>query len=726
MVDGPPEPRLPFGAAPAVPLTDPALVRALFDGSPAGIGVFDADARYLGANLALQEIAGLPESAILGKRVTDIVPGPLGEAADRLLRGVLAGGPPVRGRELEGATPALDGERVFLVSYLRLGDDGGEPRAASIVVDVTDSRRATRDLARAVGRLELLGRAGQVLAEPLDLSRTLDRLADLAVPALADHCLVDLLEADRVRRAASAHAVGANPSPGEDDVPVGGTVGYPPQHPASLALATPGPHLLNAEPGTVDYDAAAPRGRSADFARRVGIHSAVSVRLTARGRVVGVLLMARSATPEPFTAEDADLIGQLADRAGVAIDTALLFARQQETALGLQRSLMPRALPDVEGLDLAARYRPAGERAEVGGDWYDVVPLPAGRAAVVVGDVMGRGLAAAALMGQVRASLRAYAVQDLPPADVLAHADELVRGLDESALVTCVYGVLDPREGTLTLSAAGHVPAVLIGPDDAAEAVAIPSSGPPLGAGRLIEGPGYAQAAWPFPDGAGLVLCTDGLLRLAGRGLEEGVTWLLGEVRRLRADPVADAQAWAGRLLEGRADEARAEDGDARDGDDVAVLVVRGRGRGRPPTRSIHLPADAEQVGAGRRLAVGAVREWLTGRLPQAELEELAADVELLTSELVTNAVRHARTRTELVVSLHPRVLVLEVRDGLEATPRWRRAEVDEEGGRGMFLVGQLAQDWGVRALPEGGKAVWCSLVVPRFGAESVRELTNA
>lgn len=704
-----------------LPVGDPALVRALFDASQAGIAVFDDLGRVLRANTAMQRMLGRDEAGLIGRRMSDVVPGLVGLEADELVAGVLAGGDPVHGREVEGPSPALEGPRVFLVSCVRLADAVERPRAAATVVDITDVRRVTTDLAGAVGRLELLGRAGQVLAEPLDTDRTLDRLADLVVPAVADHCLVDLMGPQGLRRAAGRHAAFATPLPGEPVVSVGDVVRYPPQHPATRALAEPGAHLLSVDisaDGTPAYDQVAPEGGSGAFARRVGIHSAVVASLVARGRVVGVMLMARSRTPHPYTAADAELVGQIADRAAVAIDTAQLFARQRDTALGLQRSLMPRRLPQVEALSLAARYRPAGDRAEVGGDWYDVVPLSAGRAAVVIGDVMGRGLAAAALMGQVRASLRAYAVQDLPPAHVLAHADELVRGLDDSVLVTCVYGVIDARESTFTAAVAGHVPVLVVRPGDDVAVQEIGETGPPLGAAGLSEGPRYGQVSVVLPDDARLVLSTDGLARAPAVG--EPVADLVRDVLELaRATSVGPGEPieerWAEQLMARVA--ASAQGGDHLD--DAAVLVAALRADERPRCLRVHVEPDAVQVRAARERAVDAVRGWLGDRGLGARGEELVSDVELLVSELVTNVVRHAGTDADLVVSLHRRSLTLEVRDGREATPRWRRADPDDEGGRGMFLVGTLSQEWGVRALAAGGKAVWCTLGVPDSDSEA-------
>ena len=323
------------------------------------------------------------------------------------------------------------------------------------------------------------------------------------MPQVADHCIVDLVDEGSLvaapgrpvalRRYVVVHGPGvevpppAPPGEGDPWTPVGRLVTYPAGHPVTEALARDETVVMHIDPATFDYGAIAPNPASARSARTLPLRSATAVPLRARGRTVGQLSLITSVSGRSPTEDEVLLARQLADRAAVAIDNARLHRRERERALLLQHSLLPQQLPDVPGLETAARYLPAGSTEEgVGGDWYDVVPLPGGRTAIVVGDVMGRGLPAA-LMGQLRAALRAYAIQDQAPADVLTSADELVRGLADDVIVTCVFAVADPRDGTVTVANAGHVPPILLGgepPDGTPRSRAVERNRRPAGCGR--------------------------------------------------------------------------------------------------------------------------------------------------------------------------------------------------------------------------------------------------
>jgi serine phosphatase RsbU (regulator of sigma subunit)/anti-sigma regulatory factor (Ser/Thr protein kinase) len=464
---------------------------------------------------------------------------------------------------------------------------------------------------------------------------------------------------------------------------VGSEVGYPAGHPVHESLVRREASVLHIDPETFDFDAVAPNPTSAKAARDLRLRSALTVPLQARGRVVGVLSLLDSLSGRTHGDDDLVLARRLADRAAVAIDNARLHRRERERALTLQRSLLPERLPAVPGLTTAARYLPARSGGgEVGGDWYDVVRLPGGRVAIVVGDVMGRGLRAAALMGQVRAALRAYAVQDQAPAEVLTSADELVRGLAEDVLVTCVYAVLDPRDGSLALANAGHVPPLLLGAGEAP--VLLGSTGPPLGAGG---GEDYGERTAVVPPGRMLALYTDGLIETREADLEVGL-------RRLedRLDPAApDLDALAAELALGP----------DRD-DDIALLLVRTDPRTRPPTVRLDIGSDVREARRARSVALDTLRAW-------HEPETLADVAELVVSELVTNALRYGAGQVTLQLSRHDDGVVVEVYDEGVGTPRRRRAAADEEGGRGLLLVASVADAWGVRTRG-GGKVVWCRL----------------
>ena len=423
-----------------------------------------------------------------------------------------------------------------------------------------------------------------------------------------------------------------------------------------------------------------------------------------------------SPTGRTSLARDLTLAVQLADRAASAIDNARLYHHQQEVSRTLQRSLMPKSLPSVPGLSVAARYLAASEGSEVGGDWYDLVPMPTGRVAVVIGDVMGRGVAAAALMGQVRAALRAYAGQDLPPAEVLTHADELIRGLAEDTIVTCVYGVYDPREERLVLSNAGHVPPLLVDPAPSVEpvpAAAIPARSlgrdePHLGGGTTAPVPGVTRfdAAGPplgtagpepyrhvtidLPAGRLLALYTDGLVESRDSDIEAGVDLLARELR----EPHADLERTCEAVLTGIRPTGT---------DDTALLLLRPERTTRPRVASLTVSSHAADVRQCREFAVDTLTGW-------GEDPETALTAELVVSELVTNSVRYARPPLSLLLSVPESGVVVEVRDHGGTAPRLRSAAPDDEGGRGLMIVATLAFRWGTRLLPDGGKAVWCCL----------------
>lgn len=690
-----------------------ALLEVIVGQSPVGVGVFDTELRYVRVNPALQRLVGLDLADMLGRTVSEVVPGPVGAFAHARLRHVLATGEPVVGADLEGRLPTSPVERSMVVSYFRLQSPQGQVLgAASIVSDVSDRHRTKRALERANARLELLGRAGEVLNASLELAATLDGLARLVVPEVADHCVVDLAEDPSVppvpgrpvalRRAVLVHAPGIELPPpaavrvGDPWAPVGSEVTYPSPHPVVIALERDEATLVRIDPVTFDYDAVAPTAASASSARALRIRSALAVPLRARGRPVGVLSLVYSVSGRTHTEEELLLARQLADRAAVAIDNARLHERERERALLLQRSLLPQQLPDVPGLRTAARYLPAdrpgdGSQEGVGGDWYDVVPLPGGRAAIVVGDVMGRGLAAAALMGQLRAALRAYAVQDQTPADVLTSADELVRGLADDVLVTCVYAVADPRDGTVTLANAGHVPPLLLGPGNAGEgapARALEATGPPLGTGG---GEPYVERRLRLAPGQLLALYTDGLVERRDSDLDTGVQALAGALDP--ATPDLDAACAAATI------------GADRD-DDVALLLVRADPARKPPCATSTLAPDTRAASAARVATRSLLKAWDE----PAAVQEAA---ELAVSELVTNAVRHGAGEVTLRLSRHEDGVVVEVGDAGGGHPRRRRAGGDDEGGRGLQLVGAVAAAWGVR--PDGaGKIVWCRLARPR------------
>lgn len=652
--------------------------------SPVGVAVFDAHATYVQANPALERLLGAPTSWLVGRTVAEVVAGPLGEHADRLVRDVLRTGRPLLSRELTGTLPGVAEERSFLVSYFPLAYDGTVRGAAALVSDITDHQESRRGVERAHDRLRLLGLASEVLSGSLVLADTLDRLAELTVPAFADHVVIDLVDdGGGLRRAVLAHAPGRTLT-GAAWTPAGGEVTYPALHPAAQALIS--------GTGSLTVAGEDPNAPHRLFGADVAIGAAITVPLRARGHPVGVVSFAVSEPGRTYTDEDLMLARQLADRAAIAIDNARLFGQQQATALTLQRSLLP-DLPRAPGLEAAARYLPAAG-GEVGGDWYDLIELSPSRVAIVIGDVMGRGVPAAALMGQVRAAVRAYAVQDLQPADVLANLDEIVRGLDETSIVTCVYAVYDLLDGELCVANAGHVPPLLLGE----QVVTLSAMGPPLGAGGAEP---YEQLVTPFPRERALLLYTDGLVETRAEAVDLGIARLVRALSPLPAD-ADEACETAVQAL-----------GDARSaGDDVAILIVRAAHEPTTPSAAFDLRADPREV----RRARGETERVLRGL--GVHDEDVLATAALTVSELVTNALRHApgRCRVRLALLAGDRLQV-EVSDGNGCLPHRQRLDLASEDGRGLALVDALAKQWGARPLDGGGKTVWCVVDAARKAA---------
>ncbi|HMC67634.1 MAG TPA: PAS domain-containing protein, partial [Mycobacteriales bacterium] len=361
-----------------------ATFQAVLGQSPMGAGIFDRDCRYVAVNDALQKMIGLPASQLIGRRVDEVL-GPIGAQVTANLRKVMEDGQPQVNVELVGSTFAHGQDsRAFLASYFRLSDDAGELfGAASLVTDVTEQQRTREELAAANVRLSLLTRVSTTLASCLDVQDALSALAALVVPAFCDHCVVDLIDDDgsAIRRVALVHADGVAPAQ-EVWASPGQVVVYPAEHPAVAAM-TSGHAIVEHAADDPDFQHIAPTPESAEFGRRVGIRSAMTAPLVARGEVLGAVSFVTSVSGRVFTESDREMGEQIAARAAIALDNARLYAREQRIALALQRSLLPDRLPTTPSLETAAVYQPAAEDGTVGGDWYDVIPLSCGRVGLV-------------------------------------------------------------------------------------------------------------------------------------------------------------------------------------------------------------------------------------------------------------------------------------------------------------------------------------------------------
>jgi PAS domain S-box-containing protein len=539
-------------------------LNAVFDQSPVGLVLTGRNLRVTRTNAAFRRLVGLPEEALIGRLPSEIDHGLDGALIERILTGqVLDQGTPVVEMPLEQTVAGQ--RRVLSWSAYRATDNGQVLGVLGSVMDITDRVRAVTALRQANARLDLLQRAGSQVGTTLDIHRTAEELADLAVPELADRVPIDLcdsvLRGDgppcigpgglRLRRVALRDAVTGSTFA----YAVGDLINVPLSNRAALAIWR-GEPILARNRAETRQNAYAPGGADALMAR--GVHTTMLVPLTARGTTLGVATFCRAENPEPYDEADLRLVTDLAARAAVHIDNARLYTREHATAVTLQRSLLPRDIPPVPGLDIAYRYQPASQAAEVGGDWFDVIELDGGQIALVVGDVTGHGTHAAALMGQLRTTTAALARLGHPPGQIMAQLSALVAAHGEEAGATCLYALYDPAARRCRLTRAGHLPPALLRPDGTVEF-------PDLPGGMML---GVGQGAYPvtetdLPEGSVLALYTDGLIEQPGQDLAAGMSRL---AHALTAGPARSPDRLCDSVLAGTGPHSH---------DDIALLLAR-------------------------------------------------------------------------------------------------------------------------------------------------------
>ncbi|MFF4399793.1 SpoIIE family protein phosphatase [Streptomyces sp. NPDC001480] len=551
-----------------------ALSTRLVTQAPIGLAVLDTDLRYQAVNPALAAMHGLPEADHVGRSFREVLPGEAFAGVEAAMRQVLAGGVPVVDQQVVGRTAAgPDEDHAWAVSLYRLEDHRGHVLGiANVVVDVTDRYQEARRADRAQQRLRLVASGSARIGTTLEVERTARELADVVVPDLADMVAVDLL--DSVLKT-------GRPDPGEEPalfralavktayptgaaqaiVPPGRLITYPAGHPAAHCIRTRRPLLLTHLVGD-DLLRVAADPDAARLLAEAGVHTDMAVPLIARERVIGVMGLARARNPQPFDEYDLALACELASSAALSIDNAVLHQHIRSAAETLQRSLLPRLSPCHPGLEVAARYRPAQAFSEVGGDWYDVIPLDGDRTALTVGDVMGSGIPAATAMGRLRTATSTLADLDLDPARILTHLDKITLGLDPY-FATCVYAVYDPSDRRLHVASAGHLPPVLMRAGRPPELLDLPT-GTPLGVGGVP----FRTTVLDLNPGDQLVLYTDGLVETRNDPIDERLNDLL----RLLSPPYSSTEEICDRLLR----ELRHPDSL----DDVALLIARTTGLG--------------------------------------------------------------------------------------------------------------------------------------------------
>ncbi|MCF3118949.1 serine/threonine-protein phosphatase [Streptomyces arenae] len=418
---------------------------------------------------------------------------------------------------------------------------------------------------------------------------------------------------------------------------------------------------------------------------------AILAPLRGRRRVIGAAVFLRRPDRPAFEADDLLVAAQLATHSALGIDKAVLYGREAYIADELQRTMLPETLPRPTGVRLASRYLPAAETARVGGDWYDAIPLPGSRVALVVGDVMGHSMTSAAIMGQLRTTAQTLAGLDLPPQEVLHHLDEQAQRLGSDRMATCLYAVYDPVSHRITIANAGHPPPVLLHLGGRAEVLRVPP-GAPIGVG----GVDFEAVELDAPAGATLLLYTDGLVESRLRDVWTGI-------EQLRERLAATAQLTGPDHpppLEALCDEVLDMLGPGDRDDDIALLAARFDGIAPSDVAYWFLEPENATPSRARRLARSALARW--------GLEDLSESVELLVSEVVTNAVRYA-SRPITLRLLRTDVLRCEVGDDVPQLPRLRQARATDEGGRGLYLVNKMARRWGATRLSTG-KVVWFEL----------------
>ncbi|MDN3268086.1 SpoIIE family protein phosphatase [Streptomyces sp. MA15] len=498
---------------------DVALSTRIVAQAPIGLAVLDSRLRYVSVNPALERMNGLPADEHLGRTMREVLPLVDAASVEQAAEEVLRTGRPLVDRSMTGRTPAdPDREHAWAVSLYRLENVLGTVLGVAVsVVDITDQRRANAEAETARRRIALIADASARIGTTLDLDRTAGELADVAVPELADAAAVDLL--DSVARGRRSVLGPAEPAlmralavrwidtsdvlPAAD--PPGRVTRYAPDRLITECVRT-GLPVMVAQVKDEDLLRIARSPEAAEILARAGVHSYLAVPLIARGEVLGAIDLIRTRNPRPFDEDDLLLARELASRAAVQIDNARWYQNARDTALTLQRSLLPSHPSVTGGLEVASRYQPAGATSEVGGDWFDVIPLDDDRTALVVGDVMGSGIPAAATMGRLRTATHTLASLGLDPAVLLAHLNRITVELDE-AIATCVYAVHDPRERRCVIANAGHLPPVRIRAGRTPELLDLPT-GVPLGVGGVA----FSTTTVDLEPGDRLVLYTDGLV----------------------------------------------------------------------------------------------------------------------------------------------------------------------------------------------------------------------
>ncbi|MEV5386794.1 SpoIIE family protein phosphatase [Streptomyces sp. NPDC052721] len=636
----------------------------------------------------------LPASDELERRLPEILPNMGPGLSARIVAQVLELGYPV----LEFSQY----DRVPVTPYWGVPRRPGRTRAEETVVPQQRAvavvpAGAEQDLEYAAvrERLEFLNEVSSRIGSSLDLGETIREVTSAAVPRFADFAGTHLRAAvlagegfpDGPPDASTVMFrvwVEHNDEPGrwDDTVPVGEAFAFPEHTPFYKCMVTGEPVLV---PRVTEELSERISGEfeKRDLRPLIGGRSLLIVPLKARNVVLGFMVLMRRPDRPQFDDMDRTTGAELAARAGLVLDNARMYTYQENVADTLQDSMLPQVAPRMAGCDIATRYLPGTRLGRIGGDWFDTIKLPGSRTALVVGDVMGHGLNSAAMMGQLRTAVQTMAAMETPPAQLLRNLDDLARRLGDTYLATCLYAVYDPIRGDLTLANAGHIPPVLVRAEDGSSELLDLPTGAPIGVGGVP----FEVTRVKVAPGDRLVLCTDGLVEVRGSDIGEGLAALCESAAHPAAsmDDACDTIIRALNTRGGRKD-------------DVALLMARLNGIPDEHVAEWRLDADPREVARARRLVRERLLDW---GLPQA-----VETAELLVSEVVTNAVRHAESDRVGLRVVRTDALLFEVTDDEPALPAMLSAGPYDESGRGLRVVSRLAREWGASASGHR-KTVW-------------------
>ncbi|NGN65416.1 SpoIIE family protein phosphatase [Streptomyces sp. A7024] len=692
----------------AYPLVGPGSGRLLVlaaDAEAVTGGAQEADGyERIGPGFALH--TEFDDSAELAKRLPEILPSMSPAESGRIAAQVLELGYPVLEVSQQERVPVTPDWGVSLREERKerlrrvASDERGvvEQQAAPEPEDAPDLEYvAVRE------RLEFLNEVSGRIGTSLDLAKTIQEVSEAVVPRFTDVAGTYLREQvvagegfpDGAPDATTLWhrvAVVHDDEPGrwDDVVPVGESMPFPVHTPFFQCMTTGEPVLvprITEEMG----NAIAAQFEKRDISPLINGRSMLVVPLKARQVVLGFMILLRHGERPPYDDMDRVTGAELAARAGLVLDNARMYTHQENVAETLQDSMLPQVEPRMVGCDTATRYLPGTRLGRVGGDWFDTIKLPGSRTALVVGDVMGHGLNSAAMMGQLRTAVQTMAALDLPPAQLMRNLDDLAQRLGENYLATCLYAVYDPVASQLLIANAGHIPPVLVRAEDGRSELLEVPTGAPIGVGGVP----FDTVTVAVSPGDRLVLCTDGLVEVRGEDIGVGLAALCESA----AHPAASMDAACDDII-------RALNTTGGRKDDVALLMARLNGVPQDDVADWIIGPRAEEVLLARRLVRGKLTDW--------GLDRMSDTAELLVSEVVTNAVRHAGGSSQIGLRLVRArdALLCEVTDDEPAMPVLLDSGVEDEFGRGLRIVSRLARGWGASRLA-AGKSVWFEQAVP-------------